>query len=208
MAKAKARKLHDDDFIQTISDSDTSIPDLDEEEVDETDVEKPTNKAIRGRSNKIQDDESDFKLRFDVDDFEVPAQFDGWDFDMQDRAKGSGRRQVDLNSIIQRQLNKSNGIDEDIYESNDGSDVDSAEDSEKKDGQVTNLVKKTPPRGSSTVELDADSTKSDSSFEEDELRSSRLRDSCEAPNQMLIHTSSAEDVERTIQTTVRLRIGI
>ncbi|KAK9484173.1 P-loop containing nucleoside triphosphate hydrolase protein [Lipomyces starkeyi] len=171
MAKAKARKLHDDDFIQTISDSDTSIPDLDEEEVDETEVEKPTNKAIRGRSNKIQDDESDFKLRFDVDDFEVPAQFDGWDFDMQDRAKGSGRRQVDLNSIIQRQLNKSNGIDEDIYESNDGSDVDSVEDSEKKDGQVTNLVKKTPPRGSSTVELDADSTKSDSSFEEDEQRS-------------------------------------
>ncbi|KAK9333532.1 P-loop containing nucleoside triphosphate hydrolase protein [Lipomyces starkeyi] len=171
MARAKARKLQDDDFIQTISDSDTSLPDLDEEEVDETDVEKPTNKAIRGRSNKIQDDESDFKLRFDVDDFEVPAQFDGWDFDMQDRAKGSGRRQVDLNSIIQRQLNKSNGIDEDIYESNDGSDVDSAEDSEKKDGLVTNLVKKTPPRGSFTIELDADSTKSDSSFEEDERRS-------------------------------------
>ncbi|KAK9384875.1 P-loop containing nucleoside triphosphate hydrolase protein [Lipomyces mesembrius] len=172
MAKVKARKLQDDDFIQTISDSDTSIPDLDDE-LDETDVEKPTNKDIRGgRSNKIQDDESDFKLSFDVDDFEVPAQFDGWDFDMQDRAKGSGRRQVDLNGIIQRQLNKSKGIDEDIYESNDESDVDSAEDSEEKDGLVTNLVK-APPRGSSTVELDADNTKSDSSFEDDEQRSAR-----------------------------------
>ncbi|KAK9490710.1 P-loop containing nucleoside triphosphate hydrolase protein [Lipomyces doorenjongii] len=193
MAKVKARKLQDDDFIQTISDSDTSIPDLDEE-VDETDVEKPTNKGIRGRSNKIQDDESDFKLSFDVDDFEVPAQFDGWDFDMQDRAKGSGRRQVDLNSIIQRQLNKSNGIDEDIYESNDGSDVHSAEDSEENDGLATNFVK-APKIHSSTVELDAHSTNSGSSFEEEEQRS--VRKTLKGPYRLPLENELESDADDT-----------
>ncbi|KAK9369417.1 P-loop containing nucleoside triphosphate hydrolase protein [Lipomyces kononenkoae] len=158
MAKSKSRILHDDDFIQTISDSDTSIPDLDEEEDDEDNTEvQEQKKSSRSGSNTNKDDEADFRLRFEVDDFEMPAQFDGWNFDMQDRAKGSGRRQVDLDSIIQRQLNKSNGADGDVSEGE--FDNDSVEDSNETDTLPSDFSKKKSRTISETFESDEEGTK-------------------------------------------------
>ncbi|KAK9236816.1 P-loop containing nucleoside triphosphate hydrolase protein [Lipomyces kononenkoae] len=171
MAKSNSRKLQDDDFIQTISDSDTSIPDLDEEEEGE-DIPEHKNSSRSG-SNKDQHDESDFKLHFEVDEFEMPTQFDGWDFDMQDRAKGSGRRQVDLNSIIQRQLNKSDGDDGDI--SDRETDDDSAEEN------------------ASSFEFGGEGAKEDSSLKAEKQR--QFPKTLKGPYRLPLDVDSAIDAE-------------
>ncbi|KAK9244620.1 P-loop containing nucleoside triphosphate hydrolase protein [Lipomyces tetrasporus] len=173
MARSRSRKPQAEDFIETISDSDTSIPDLDDDldEDEATNVTEPEKETRPGSSNKNRNDESDFKLKFELDDFETAAQFEGWDFEMKDRAKGSGRRQVDLNSIIQRQLNKSNAVSQDISESSNEPDGDSEVDSEEKDRNMANSDMKTSSRVSSEVKVDASNMKRDYDSEADEQRS-------------------------------------
>lgn len=144
---AKSTKRKEDDFITTISDSDSEVPDLDDDELDaetsdvpeEVDEVKSTKKGKKSKSAPKED--SEFALNFDLGDFETVNQFNGWDFDMQDRAKGSGRRQVDLDGIIQRQRNKERGLDTDDSESgSDDEDEDNGDDNEQKSEQIPGSV--------------------------------------------------------------------
>ncbi|KAK9456767.1 P-loop containing nucleoside triphosphate hydrolase protein [Dipodascopsis uninucleata] len=138
MGKSKAKPQEDDDFILTISDSDTSVPDLDvdDEELvvgDMPAIAKHT-KTVKKKTRKNDEpnEDKDFSMNFELDEFDTVSQFTGWNFDMQDRAKGSGRRQVDLDGIIKRQLDKSKTVDE---ISNDDEDEEDDEDDEEDDDE-------------------------------------------------------------------------
>ncbi|KAK9468857.1 P-loop containing nucleoside triphosphate hydrolase protein [Lipomyces arxii] len=161
MAKFKFKKQKEDDFIGTISDSDTEIPDLDDDDLDETEPvpeeavkPKPKPKSINGKFK--QEEENDFSLDFDLESFDSAPRFDGWDFDMQDRAKGSGRKQVDLDGIISRQLKKKNTEESDEELEDDSEDLDAVADdgsdldaSESEKSAVATKAKKSAPKAES-----------------------------------------------------------
>ncbi|KAK9451696.1 uncharacterized protein V1518DRAFT_409280 [Limtongia smithiae] len=136
-----------DDFIQTISDSEAEVPDLDDSELevdddDPTGPEPPTPVSSK-KTKKKQTRNGGFVLDFELDEFDNVSKFDGWDFDLQDRATGHGRRQVDLDGIIQRQLqlNNQENDNQDEYSEQEISDLES-EDQEEDVEIVPKVAKK------------------------------------------------------------------
>ncbi|KAK9459115.1 uncharacterized protein V1516DRAFT_681000 [Lipomyces oligophaga] len=150
MAKKKATQQKiskksiptENDFIGTISDSDSEVPDLDDNDIDsELDNEDESKesagdeKVRRKQKASSRNADSDFKLDFDVGDFGTVSAFDGWDFDLQDSAaKGSDRRQVDLDGIIQRQLRKNNSNSDD--DEDDSDEEENEKEVESEEGEV------------------------------------------------------------------------
>lgn len=119
------------DFIPTISDSESDVPDLDsEDEVSgdgdaEEDVlvtqKKPKKQKKEGKSKKNgkakiidmpkeEEEEKENQVSkdlnpdfiFSVEDLGSTATFDGWDFDLNTKNDQSGRKDVDLDEIIRR----------------------------------------------------------------------------------------------------------
>ncbi|KAG0667435.1 nucleolar DEAD-box protein required for synthesis of 60S ribosomal subunit, partial [Maudiozyma exigua] len=115
----KLKKFNALDFVPTISDSESDVPDLDvsDDEESSNDVEKETkvekkknskNNKSKKNSNKNDDEEAnddindDFK--FDADQDDMNTGFQGWDF-LNDPANGSEsdvKKDVDLDQIIRR----------------------------------------------------------------------------------------------------------
>ncbi|KAK7208109.1 P-loop containing nucleoside triphosphate hydrolase protein [Myxozyma melibiosi] len=186
MAKSQ-KKTREDDFITTISDSDSEVPDLDDDELEAEDSDRPVEveevkPAKKGKGPKANGQEPEFALDFDLGDFESVNAFSGWDFDMQDRAKGSGRRQVDLDGIIQRQRNKEQGLDD------EGEDSDAEEDEEVEAPSRTKSKKI-----SSAVQVDAEDDGSDKEEEKGDDAKDEDGDDDDDEEEVKVSSQDAED---------------
>ena len=111
----KSKKFSTLDFVPTISDSESDVPDLDvsDEEVPKVEEPKKKNKKKSKQLNTPKDGEdeeghedinNDFK--FDVDNDEANTGFKGWDFLNDTGSNGNGdemaKKDVDLDQIIRR----------------------------------------------------------------------------------------------------------
>ena len=117
---AKLKKFNALDFVPTISDSESDVPDLDVSDDEETSatVEKESkvekkknnkNNKAKKNSNKNNDEEEgnddindDFK--FDADQDDINTGFQGWDFlnDSTNKDDAAVKKDVDLDQIIRR----------------------------------------------------------------------------------------------------------
>lgn len=128
--KKTTHKKFNTDFIPTISDSESDVPDLDSEDeiVQDKEIEKVQEKNSKKAKNKKEkkakkskskntatdeEDEDDKENQvskdlnpdfiFSVEDLGSTTNFDGWDFDLnKDQSKDGLKKDVDLDDIIRR----------------------------------------------------------------------------------------------------------
>ncbi|ODV84547.1 hypothetical protein CANARDRAFT_29082 [[Candida] arabinofermentans NRRL YB-2248] len=121
----KNKKKLMSDFVLTISDSEEDVPDFEEESTDDEAVKSQTIKTTKAQKKKnskkqsknsknnesVEDDEQEGSIAKDLnpdflfnvgDDLTTSSNFEGWDFDLNNKDGSDLKKDVDLDGIIRR----------------------------------------------------------------------------------------------------------